>query len=60
MSVRRWWHYRVLESVNVRMYINLKNKVGDKELVGTETHLMCFVGGHGLRRGAASINSPEF
>lgn len=38
------------------MYINMKNKVGDKELMGTETHLMCFVGGHRLRRGAASIN----
>lgn len=27
------------------MYINMNNKVGDKEQMGPETHLMCFVGG---------------
>lgn len=42
------------------MYINMNNKVGDKEQMGPETHLMCFVGGHRLRREAASINSLEF
>lgn len=51
---------KVFKSVDLRMYINMKNKVGDKELMGIETHLMCFVGGHRLRRGAASINSLEF
>lgn len=59
MSMLQWWQ-GFLKSVNLRVYINMKNKVGVKELMGTETHLMCFVGARGPRRGAASINSLEF